>query len=297
VESADSEGFTPPEPPTIVDSRFPDCLTPEIRIIFDATEKKRSQLWTTPSSREVVDEYEEMVGQLVASSREMPTSPAIVRYMRWNEEERTSEHRSISRLPIPIDYGWHEYYSLVLDDEANLDREVSKEVRKSGNLWIYWAKELVGMLPAVTKRAVELGKHPISDIPKDRLPESLRVLFEQAHLCYLFNLEIPCAMTCGSLIEEAIETRFPELSGKWEEWSRTNGWKQVGWKFKKTDLLEVFPRFGEVSRKADNVVYERNDAVHNPDKFLHENRGGRASILRDTRDVLENLFEVDESAG
>jgi hypothetical protein len=293
AESADSERLSLPERPTEVEWHFPDCLTPEVRIIYDATEQKRSQLWTTSMSQDVVDEYEKLVGQLVALSKEIPTTPAIARYMEWNEGERTSIHRSIPRLSILTDYGWPEYYGIVLDDEASLDREINEEVRKSGNLWIHWAKELVGMLPAITKRAVEFSKHPISDISNDRIPESLSVLFEQAHLCYLFNLEIPCAMTCGSLIEEAIEVKFPQLSDKWEG-KRANDRKQVSWKLKKMDVLEIYPHFEKVAKKANDVIYVRNDAVHKPETFLRDHRGKQASILRSTRDVLENLFEAEE---
>ncbi|MGD0630090.1 MAG: hypothetical protein ABR987_12085 [Terracidiphilus sp.] len=293
VESADSEGLTLPERPAKVEWDFPDCLTPEVRIIYDATEQTRSQLWTTSKSQDVVDEYEKLIGQLVALCKEIPTTPAIARYMEWNEGERTSIDRSIPRLPIPTDYGWPEYYGLVLDDEAYLDREINEDVRKSGNLWIHWAKELVGMLPAVTKRAVELGKHPISDIPKDRVPESLSVLFEQAHLCYLFNLEIPCVMTCGSLIEEAIEAKFPELK---EEWRRRQ-WadkKSVPWRSKLEEVARAYLPFGRVWGLAWKVVQKRNEAVHDPTKYLKESKGQSERILRGSRDVLKALFETEQ---
>ena len=293
AERADSEGATLPERPAEVEWHFPDCLTPEVRIIYDAIEQKRCQLWTTPTGHEVVDEYEELVGQLVELSREMPTTKAVARYMRWNEEKRTSEHLLIPRLPYSIDYGWHEYYSLVLDDENNLDREITEDVRKSGNVWIHWAKELVGMLPAVTKRAVKFSKHPITDIPKDRVPESLRVLFEQAHLCYLFNLEIPCVMTCGSLIEDAIETRFPKLKEEWQRRQWANK-KSVPWRAKLEEVARACPPFETVLGVAFKVVQKRNDAVHDPSKYLSESKGQSEQILRGTRDVLRALFETEQ---
>jgi hypothetical protein len=298
VESADSEGLTLPEWPTKVDSRFPDCLTPEMRIIYDATEEKRHQIWAMPFSREIVDEYEELVGQLAALSREMPTTPAIARYMRWNEEERISEHRSIPRLPIPIDYGWHEYYSLVLDDEANLDREIREEVLKSGNLWIYWAKELVGMLPAVTRRAVELGKHPISQMPNDRVPEGLRALFKQAHLSYLFGLEIPCTLTCGALVEEAFQVRFQEMFGAWDKEyldGRKKGERPHALTFReKIDRVVAESPFALPARKLAIGVWDaRSKAMHKPEDYLGQERYKSATILSDTRKVLKILYEPE----
>jgi len=294
AESFDSEGLTLPERPENVERHFPDCMTPEMRIIYDATEKKQSQLWATSLSREIVDDYEELVGRLVASSREMPTTQAIARYMRWNEEKRTSEHRLTPRLPIPIDYGWHEYYSLVLDDEANLDREISEDVRKSGNVWIHWAKELVGMLPAVTKRAVELGKHPISDIPQDRVPLAYRTLFEQAHLLYIFDFDIPCILTCGTLVEEVVRKEFPDLN---EQWSKKQSLerKSVSWKVKISDVVSQYPNFQGAKRHLLDIWYVRNDAAHDPAKYLTTGKNYSEEILQKTRKVLEILFEAAKS--
>lgn len=283
-----------PEMPIRDKREFPDSLTLEMKRIYDATEQKQNQVWLTGLRREVIDEFQVLVDQLVALSKELPTTPGIAREMAERENRRSeSDNRFGPRVPIPTDFGWYEYFSLEIDDEANFAREIEDDVRRSGNLWIHWAKELVGMLPAVTKRAVELGKHPISDIPKDSVPKSLSVLFEQAHLCYIFNLEIPCVMTCGSLIEDAIETRFPELKEEWQRRQWANK-KSVPWRAKLEEVARAYPPFETVWGVAYKVVQKRNVAVHDPTKYLNESKGQSEQILRGTRDVLKALFETGQ---
>jgi hypothetical protein len=312
VESNYSEQLTLPELPTRVDWRFPECLIPEVRIIYDATEQQMRQLWTTPTSQEVVDEYEKLLSQLVTLSNEIPITPAIERYMEWNEGERTSIDRSIPRLPIPTNYGWPEYYGLVLDDEASLDREISDEVRKSGNLWIHWAKELVGMLPTVTKRAVELGKHPISDIPN--VPESLSVLFEQAHLAYLFDFDIPCVLTCGALVEEAFQKRFKEMFENWdrqfseakrqykEAKMKSNALKESEQKpqglafWEKIDkVVDQNPSAAPARQLANRIWGARTQAMHHPEDYFRQVKYKSRDVLFDTRKVLQFLFEPEQT--
>ena len=274
-----------PERPVQDERRFPDSLTPEMRSLYETTKQKQDQLWLA-LSREHVDEYEALVGQLVALSKELPTTPEIAREMARSESGRAqSSNRFGPRVPIPTDYGWYEYCGLAMDDEASFAREIEEEVRGSGNLWIHWAKELVGMLPAITKRAVELGKHPISDIPKDHVPESLSVLFEQAHLCYLFNFDIPCVVTCGSLLEDAFKTRFPDLAIGWEKLRNQSPPKYVSLLGKAKDVVGHNPR-SKVSAFLSgeySSLWEINDtrryAVHDPGTYL---AGGKAKIRGST---------------
>jgi hypothetical protein len=202
-----------------------------------------------------------------------------------------SELRFGPRVPIPTDYGWYEYCSLVMDDEASFQREIDDEVRRSGNLWIHWAKELVGMLPTVTRRAVELGKHPISEIPKDRVPESLRVLFEQAHMLYIFDFDIPCLLTCGGLVEELVRKEFPDLNDKWSI-KQSLEHKSVSWKSKVNDVVSQYPKFQSAKRHLLDIWYVRNDAAHDPAKYLTAGKSSSEEILRKTRKVLEVFFEV-----
>lgn len=289
-----------PEKPAWDERRFPDSLTPEMRSVYETTEQKKNQVWRTPS-REIVDEYEALVGQLVALSEKLPTTAGIAREMARREKDRAENYRGGPRVPIPTDYGWYEYCSLAMDDEANFAREIEDEVRGSGSLWIHWAKELVGMLPAIAKRAVEFGKHPISDIPKDRVPESLRVLFEQAHLCYLFNFDIPCVVTCGSLLEDAFKTRFRDLAIGWEKQRNQSPPKYVSLLGKAKDVVSQDPR-SKVSAFLSfeySSLWEINDArryaVHDPGTYLAGGKRKSEEVLRKTRDILDILFEPVKS--
>ena len=278
-----------PEKPVRHKGSFPESLSPEMRNIYETIEEK--QFWRAPS-REAVDEYEALVGQLVALSKELSITPGIAREMARSESGRAqSELRFGPRVPIPTDYGWYEYCSLVMDDEASFQREIDDEVRRSGNLWIHWAKELVGMLPTVTRRAVELGKHPISEIPKDRVPESLRVLFEQAHMLYIFDFDIPCLLTCGGLVEELVRKEFPDLNDKWSI-KQSLEHKSVSWKSKVNDVVSQYPKFQSAKRHLLDIWYVRNDAAHDPAKYLTAGKSSSEEILRKTRKVLEVFFEV-----
>ena len=288
-----------PEMPVRDVRSFPDSLTPEMRSLYETTKQKQDQLWLT-RSREVVDEYEALVGQLVALSKELPTTPEIAREMARREKDRSeSDNRFGPRIPIPTDYGWYEYCGLAMDDEASFDKEIEDDVRRSGNIWIHWAKELVGMLPSVTKRAVELGKHPISEIPKDRVPESLRVLFEQAHLSYLFGFEIPCTLTCGALVEEAFQARFKEMFDCWDQErkeARKRGEKHNDLPFwvKVDRVVEQNPSAGPARQPAQSVWQVRNNAMHHPEEYLRQSRYRSGAILSDVRKVLQILFEPEQ---
>jgi hypothetical protein len=277
-----------PEVPVVDKRKFPDFLTPEMRHLYETTEKKQTQAWQN-ISREVVDEYEALVDQLVTLSKELPTTPEVAKFMALKEEGRAGfDLRFGPRVPIPTDYGWYEYCSLDMDDEAEFGREIEDDVRKSGNLWIHWAKELVGMLPIITRRAVELGKHPISDISKDGVPESLRVLFEHAHMLYLFDFDIPCVLTCGALVEELVEKEFPQLNTKWSL-------QQTKWESKVSEIVSQFPRYENAGPYLVNIMSNRNVAAHDPSVYLGSGRSRSENILRMTRSVLETFYETANS--
>jgi hypothetical protein len=285
-----------PEKPAWDERRFPDSLTPEMRSLYETTEQKKNQVWRT-LSREIVDEYEALVGQLVTLSKELPTTPVIAREMARREKERAEGYRGGPRVPIPTDYGWYEYCGLDMDDMANLNWEIEDEVRKNGNLWIHWAKEMVGMLPAITKRAVIFGKHPVSDISNDSFPESLTILFEQAHMSYLFNQDVPCTLVCGSLLEHAFEIKFPVLFEEWDsafKSAKKQGKKPEALAFwQKLDIVvSKFSFCAPARQRADAVWSARTEAMHHPDRYLAQARYRAIDALRDTREALRILFPL-----
>jgi len=102
-----------------------------------------------------------------------------------------------------------EYYGIVLTNEASLDREINEEVPEEWKpLDTLGQKNWLECCRLSQKELLNLANIQYRIFLMTAFLRALSVLFEQAHLCYLFNLEIPCAMTCGSLIEEAIEVKF-----------------------------------------------------------------------------------------
>jgi hypothetical protein len=161
----------------------------------------------------------------------------------------------------------------------------------SASATIFWAKEMVGRLGEVVEREDALSAHSIADLGES-IPRSIRALFEQAHMCYLFDFDIPCTITCGSLLEEAIETRFPQLKEDWERRQRTDR-KSVSWMRKLEESAALLPALARVKAMASDVVQKRNDAVHDPAKYLAARRGVSNDVLLETRDVLRALFEPE----
>jgi hypothetical protein len=267
---------------------FPEGIVQDVSKLDSILSKGRE-------TSEDIDTAEERLQRIVAFREAFPASDLLLEHIEQDREsERKGQLRREVGLPqFNVGSNWYKYLEAELEWMAtrshDSERERSDEARHS----IQWAKELLGMLPMVAKRSLSLEKHPLSDLPDERVPESLRVLFEQAHLCYLFNLEIPCAMTCGSLIEEALETRFPELRNEWQRKQREER-KSVSWREKREQVTAIHPSFQKVAGIASDVVRDRNDAVHDPSKFLLGKHTEQASLLRKTRMVLANLFEVTE---
>ena len=168
------------------------------------------------------------------------------------------------------------------------------------NLSVFWAKELIGMLPLVVERSQGFTSHPISKLG-DTVPKGLRVLFEQAHLCFLFDLDIPCVVTCGSLLENAFKSRFPELAVRWDSERTKNPPRYVSLVAKARHVIAHDPsstlssRLGSQMHALRTISSDRNRAVHDPNLYLGSGKQKSEAILRNTRDILGVLFEPSES--
>lgn len=171
------------------------------------------------------------------------------------------------------------------DSETSYFADISRP--KAGLLW---SKELIGRIEEIVEREQKLLSHPVASLGAS-IPKSIGVLFEQSHLCFLFNLELPCIISCGALLEEAVENRFPELSAKWfRQWKK----ERVSASFRKKieEVVSAHPWAAQISSPALRIYEVRNEAVHAPAKYLGSGKGEPTEILRDTREVLHILYET-----
>jgi hypothetical protein len=155
---------------------------------------------------------------------------------------------------------------------------------------VFWAKEMVGRLPGVIEREDVLESHPFAAFGK-QIPLAHRTLFEQAHMLYLFDFDIPCVLTCGALVEELVGKEFPDLSSKWSVRSE----QPTNWKSKVGDIVSQYPRYRSAKPMLENIMDNRNVAAHDPSAYLSSGRERSEGILRMTRQVLEIFFEAANS--
>ncbi len=149
---------------------------------------------------------------------------------------------------------------------------------------VRWSKELIGRLGEIVEREDRLESHPFAAVG-ELVPISLRTLFEQAHMLYLFDFDIPCVLTCGTLIEELAEKKFPDLSAKWAE-------QKTIWESKVNEIVSRYPQYSSAKPFMENIMGNRNVAAHDPSAYLGNGKMRSGSILRMTRKVLEIFFEL-----
>lgn len=176
------------------------------------------------------------------------------------------------------------HQNITNDSEARHFARISRP--KPG---ILWSKELIGRIEEIVGREREWLRHPVAFLG-EQIPKSIHVLFEQSHLCFLFDLEVPCIISCGALLEEAIETKFPDLSKEWiRRWSKD----RVSTPFPKKveEVIAAYPSVALISDPVLRVYKVRNEVVHEPANFLKSHKCEPIEILRDTRGVLRILYE------
>lgn len=193
-----------------------------------------------------------------------------------------------------FDLALRRYQAFRNDDENRHFAEL-----KSPHAIDFWAKELVGMLPTIAERSLELTSHPIAQLGES-IPDSLRVLFEQLHLSYLFGFEIPCTLTCGALVEEAFQVRFQEMFATWDReylGAKKRGERPHALPFwEKIDRVVARNPFAGPARQLAKSVWDaRTRAMHNPEEYIRRDGYESEVILPDARKVLQVLFEPNQS--
>jgi hypothetical protein len=235
----------------------------------------------------------------------MMSDPLLAKYLlSKNEDEKLSyqeEAEAVDRIPA-LRAMWAEQFGVdpatPSDEFVRLCKltsfrqmeEVDLDSLRAPSATVFWAKELVGRLPEIIEREDRLESHPFAAIGK-LVPPAHSILFEQAHMLYLFDFDIPCVLTCGTLVEELVEKEFPDLNKKWaqQEWQEH---KPVSFRSKVRDIITENPIFGEAEAFLLNIWSARNETTHDPAKYLRAGRNRSEEILKKTRKVLEIFFET-----
>lgn len=193
-------------------------------------------------------------------------------------------------------------FDLILRSFAKSENDSEKghfEFLRRPKPGIQWSKEFIGRISGVVEREANLDKHPIASIC-EKVPGSIRILFEQAHSLYLLDFDIPCALTCGSLLEEAFEQRFSE---HFERWKRPpDGAARPGVESalpstfpQRIDALLVRESWAKGCRTpAMRIWSARNRAMHDPGRYMKDVYRS-PQILHDSRDVIRILFQPNHS--
>lgn len=250
----------------------------------------------------------------------MMESPTLAEYLLAQSEKEKLEYQkeaeAMDRLPA-LKEEWAKRFGvdpkLPSDEFVRLchlaslrqieDRDLDS--LRAPSSMVFWAKELVGRLAEIIEREDAITKHPIAAFGS-KVPDGIRVLFEQAHLAYLFDFDIPCTLTCGALIEEAFQERFKEMFNGWDM-----QFKDAMRRFKESKGQERKPHGLAFWEKIDKVAQQnpfasaakhlairiwdaRSLAMHHPEEYFQQLNYKSKDALFDTRQVLTILFEQDK---
>jgi hypothetical protein len=249
---------------------------------YQRLKELEGKLWNSCDLK-MLSESESLMDRLIRMSMKIEDRVEVKEFIEREEKDRQQR----GRAPLPTSFGWYGYYGAKLDAE---EKEKSEEVRigrSEGKLYIQWAKELIGLLPSTVDRCSRLESHPFAAIG-ERIPIAHRTLFEQAHILYLFDFDIPCVLTCGVLVEELVKKEFHDLSTKWSE-------QQISWESKINEIILQYPKYLSAKPFLENIMDNRNVAAHDPSAYLSNGRKRSENVLRMTRNVLEIFFELATS--
>ncbi len=282
LESNPGIDIPPPPPLTLPSQATLHFLPKDIEDTYQRLKELEGKLWISRDPK-MLSDSESLMDRLIRMSMKIEDSAGIKAYMEMKEKERQEQ----GRTALPTSFGWYGYYGAMLDAEENEKSEDTRLGRSEGKLYIQWAKELIGLLPSIVNRCSRLKFHPFAAIG-EQIPIAHRTLFEQAHMLYIFDFDIPCTLTCGTLIEELVEKEFPEFITKWSE-------EKTVWELKVNDIVLRYPQYLEAKPFLENIMDNRNVAAHDPSAYLRNGNMRSESILRMTRKVLEIFFEVANS--
>ena len=154
----------------------------------------------------------------------------------------------------------------------------------------YYAAETIGKLEEVVSRAVTLKRISMPVLPNERV----KIVFEEAHRCYLYGFHLACAVCCRSVLEMALkETVDPDgqLKKQLRSPSGAEGKSYIIEMAKEAARRELVPP--STNECAKLVKGAGDAAIHNPDGFsrLYPESTITDVLLR-TRTTLEQLYRL-----
>lgn len=142
----------------------------------------------------------------------------------------------------------------------------------------HFTQELVKLIPVAADRAERLSE--ISGLRGD-IPKTVADLFEVAHRCHLYGLDVPCIAICRALIEEALQRRVDP------------GGSRCSW----PSLVDLARQeCGRCLRKvycqsAIRVIRAGNDALHDPATFSERYSVDDVSgFIVQTRSIILSMY-------
>lgn len=162
------------------------------------------------------------------------------------------------------------WYIQDIRERDELERERKRSEPRDPDLAAYFAWDFAMKMPQVVSRMQLLEDFEYRDI----VSEHLRVLFQEAHRCYLGGLDLSVAVVCGAILEQALRETL-----------------KVDWKL---DLmLKESEDRGILSPEewgmGDTIREARNYAVHDLPRFMRREID-KAAILVSTRTVVKRLL-------
>jgi len=161
----------------------------------------------------------------------------------------------------------------------------------------HFAREFVGKLPKIVKRASALDEIDDEEIDKGLVPDQVRKYWEEAHRCYLYGFPIACAVLCRAILESAlVEVIDPDgqIDSLLREEAKEPGKLKpsyIGWLVeeaaKKHILTDDRPKCAIEVRDAGNDVIHKYGEF---EKRLRDPLRGIACIVDSTRKILIDLY-------
>jgi hypothetical protein len=116
------------------------------------------------------------------------------------------------------------------------------------------------------------------------VPQHLKRLFEEAHVCKLRGLELACTIVCGGLIEQACKDRFPGPA--WDN----RELKDFHKKLREAASVIDISLYRKIKDDCSDIWSIRTSAMHKTAEYLGKSSDQRGPVLERTRNVLGLLF-------
>ncbi|MGC2635814.1 MAG: DUF4145 domain-containing protein [Acidobacteriaceae bacterium] len=224
-------------------------------------------------SRALIDSTElaERVSHLVSLFPDLPEprprSEDFLRFVfRGADLDRVAELLGSDLRGEEFEKWYFQHIREVLEQE----RQVKRLAARQPDFAAYFAWDFALRLNSLVSRTQSLADLEYKDI----ISGNLRILFQEAHRCYLDGFEFSVAVICGAILEQALKQTLNV------DWNLDLMLKEA------EDRGMLTP---EEWGMADTVREARNCAVHDLSKFLRPEIR-KATLLSNTRNVVKKLL-------